>query len=187
MCGGDGEKAYIYCTDENGDKHLFVYNFVYGVWSERNIPTEASTDEEDNKIVYMDRIGGVFMLVTKRGEIYRIDGGAKRERSKSWEFDTEDMTESSLALKRVQRIKLLYEIGKDSEVSIYAKMSEKRNAARCYYFKNDSTATQRRRGEIVLTNGVDYNLKLSFKGSGYFKLLSVEFELKTGGGTVNDG
>lgn len=179
VTGGRGEKYYIYCKDENGEAHLFVYDFVSNVWSERNT--------EGKEYFMLTDIGGKFVGITTNGEIYRFDGGDDGKKSEDWSFETEDMTEGSLDVKRIQKIKLYYEIGAGAEVRMYTIMRGKRGEKECYHYHNKADGALLRRGEVTLTNSADYNLKLRFEGRGHFKLMSLEFVIKNGGKTTNDG
>ena len=91
--------------------------------------------------------------------------------------------ESTLSLKRLQKVRLTYELGAESEFSMLVVKSDG-NELETVTRQNKEEKTVLQRCEFSLTNAVDWFLKLRFTGSGYFKLISLDVEIKNGSTTM---
>lgn len=161
---GDDRSVLI----KSGDK-VYKYDFILGMWEERR----ADCFADIGKMVLLD--GGMH-AVTNTGELVRLEGTDYGE----WSFATDAMTESTLELKRLQKVRLTYELGANAEFSLFVIKSDGRELETVTR-ENKGEKTELQRCEFNITNAVDWFLKLRFTGKGYFKLISLDMEVKSGG------
>ncbi|MGM9551522.1 MAG: hypothetical protein ACI3XA_04635 [Clostridia bacterium] len=153
---------------KTGDE-VFLYDFILGMWVQMQ-----SEHFEGVKRFFM--LGGDMYAVTNGGSIIKLDGSDYGE----WSFATCAMTESTLSLKRLQKIRLTYSLepGASFDMSVVkSDDSEMKALSR----ENSTGKTVVKRAEASFTNAVDWFLKLKFKGKGYFRLISLDIEIKNGG------
>ena len=162
---GDDRSVLI----KSGDK-VYKYDFLLGMWEERS----SDYFKDIGKMIVLS---GEMYAVTNTGELVKLEGESYR----AWSFTTDAMTESTLALKRLQKVRLTYELGAGSEFSMFVIKSDGREVETVTR-QNEDEKTVLHRCEFSLTNAVDWFLKLRFTGSGYFKLISLDMEVKSGGG-----
>ena len=149
---------------------VYKYDFLLGMWEERS----SDYFKDIGKMIVLS---GEMYAVTNTGELVKLEGESYR----AWSFTTDAMTESTLALKRLQKVRLTYELGAGSEFSMFVIKSDGREVETVTR-QNEDEKTVLHRCEFSLTNAVDWFLKLRFTGSGYFKLISLDMEVKSGGG-----
>ena len=153
---------------KTGDK-VYKYDFLLDMWEERQSYHFADIGK-------MIMFGGEMHAITSSGELIKLEGKIYGD----WEFETDAMTENTLSLKRLSKLKITYEIGANSTFVVEAIKSDG-NAEQILLRTNAGTKTILQRAEVSLTNVVDWFLKLRFRGEGYFKLVSMDMEIKNGG------
>ncbi len=163
VLGSDENKLYAYAQGR-----IFVYDFAVGVWSSLTAPCDVS---------FFMGISDALFALSGDGELYKMD---TLDNYGEWSFDTEDMTENSLDIKRIQKIKVLFDIGPSASMKVESILSGGRGGV-CYRYQNNTEEKKRVRGEIALRGTVDWCLRLRFSGEGYFKLLGLEIEMTYGG------
>ncbi len=163
VLGSDENKLYAYAQGR-----IFVYDFAVGVWSSLTTPCDIS---------FFMSVSDALFALSGNGDLYKID---TLDNYGEWSFETEDMTENSLDIKRIQKIKVLFDIGSSAFMNVESIMSGGRGGV-CYRYRNNTEKKRRVRGEIALRGTVDWCLRLRFSGKGYFKLLGLEIEMTDGG------
>ncbi|MBQ8002414.1 MAG: hypothetical protein IJ297_03115 [Clostridia bacterium] len=163
MLGND--RSVLIKTGED----VYKYDFLLGMWEERS----SDYFKDIGKMIVLS---GEMYAVTNTGELVKLEG----ENYGAWSFTTDAMTENTLSLKRLQKVRITYELGAESgfTVQVVKNTGEKVNTASRV---NNTGKIQVQRCEFSLTNVVDWFLKLRFTGSGYFKLISMDVEIKSGG------
>ena len=151
---------------------VYKYDFLLGMWEERS-------SDYFNDVGKMIVLSGEMYTVTNSGELVKLEGTGYG----AWSFATDAMTESTLSLKRLQKVRLTYELGAESEFSMLVVKSDG-NELETVTRQNKEEKTVLQRCEFSLTNAVDWFLKLRFTGSGYFKLISLDVEIKNGSTTM---
>lgn len=153
---------------KTGDE-VYRYDFLLGMWVQMQ-----SEHFEGVKRFFM--LGGDMYAVTRDGGIIKLDGSDYGE----WSFATCAMTESTLRLKRLQKIRLTYSLGAGALFDMSVVKSDG-SETKALSRENGTEKTVTKRAEMSLTNAVDWFLKLRFSGRGYFRLISLDMEIKNGG------
>lgn len=161
---GDDRNVLIKTGDD-----VYKYDFLLGMWESR----ESDLFEGVSKLILLS---GEMYALTDAGEFIKMDGTSYGE----WSFATDAMTENTLSLKRLQKVKITYELGAGSDFAVEVMKSDG-TSEQVFVRTNEDEETILQRAEVSLTNVVDWFLKLRFAGEGYFKLVSLDLEVKNGG------
>lgn len=160
---GDERNLLVKTGDE-----VYLYDFILGAWR------EVRSDYFEDAAFFM-MLDGEMCMVTHGGGLIKIAGDGYG----AWSFTTDAMTESMLAVKRLQKVRITYELGAGSSFKMSI-MKSNGNEIATIERTNSEEKTVMQRAEFSLTNAVDWFLKLKFLGSGYFKLISVDMDIKNG-------
>lgn len=121
---GVGDKVYFACGDSEGEKAIYVYDTVYGLWhkeDERNV-TAFSRDghilymliREDGKSRIESVTGEVDVAITENDNTFPIT-----EEDFEWYAESTDIGYSDTNLKYVQKITVRAKLSEGSEVAVY--------------------------------------------------------------------
>ena len=121
---GVGDKVYFACGDIEGEKTIYVYDTVYGLWhkeDERNVTAFS----RDGHILYMlVREDGKNRIesVSDEVDISMIEGNTEFplvEEDFEWYAESTDIGYSDTNLKYVQKITVRAKLSEGSEVAVY--------------------------------------------------------------------
>ncbi len=164
IAGTDGRYYYLYCKEKGADWHFFIFDTLYGVWTEHTTQSKI--------LQFANNKNGVFMLC-EDGYIYKLNSGDYGD----WYAITDFVTNRTIDIKHIRKIQLLADIKQGSNLKVYIKYDN--NTAWEEIYSSTSYGQQR----IVITPKItaNYGYKLKFSGKGYVKLYQMEIRTKEGG------
>lgn len=148
-------------------EEMYKYDFATGFWEERK--SEFAAD--DMKLLKIK--DKMYML--SKGSLIDLNGAKYGK----WSFATDYMTENTLSLKRLQKIRLLCILGSESKCDVFIE-GKNEKSIKLFEIENSSGEEKVYSKEVSVTNVSDRFMKLRFSGEGYFKLIGLDMELKNG-------
>lgn len=170
VSGTDGRCYYLYCEDENSDKHLFVYDTYIEHWSERNI---------EQTVLGFGNIGSGLYMLCEDGVIYKIDTDDYRL---NWSFETDLITNETVDIKHLKKLQMFADIGADAWVKVYALYDDEVFTENAHLLYDSTGRTGQRAIRVKPRMTANYGVKLHFEGYGYVKLYELELLIENGGG-----
>lgn len=185
VCGTDGRKFYLYCQTDAREHNLFVYDNLYGQWSEMEI---------DKKVLcFTHNDCGMFML-TGDNKIYRLN---EENFDHEWAAETDFYTGGTIDLKHIRKIQIYADAAADSNIRVYILydgcvfgdgFSENaEHVQKVYEFENNTNAEKRLTIRVLPRKSACYGYKIRIEGHGRVKVYQMELELTGGGELFNDG
>lgn len=169
VSGTDGQRYYLYCEDENSDRHLFVYDTATEYWSEQEITYRV--------LNFAHNRNGMYALCGN-GVVYKLD---TENYNHSWSFETDLITNATVDIKHVKKIQMLMEIAFGASVKVYALYDdEKFNQSTSHLVYSDN-GKRRKTMRVKLRKTAHYGVKLHVEGYGYVKLYELELLVEAGG------
>lgn len=171
VAGNDGRRYYLYC-EAKGEKHLFVYDTLAGLWSEETVSEEI--------VSFAHNQNGMFAF-TAEGFVYRLDTAAFDH---SWSFETDFIMAQSVDIKHIKKIQLFAHIPEGSWIHVYVLYNNEPfdpGTSQRVYNSGGKTGTFPIR--VLPRQTAGYGFKLHFMGYGYVRLYEMEIDI-TGGGDL---
>lgn len=171
VAGSDGRRYYLYC-ETKGEKHLFVYDTLVGLWSEEAVNEEI--------VSFAHNQNGMFAF-TADGLVYRLDTGAFDH---AWSFETDFIMAQSVDIKHIKKIQLFAHIPQGSWIHVYVLYdSESFNPETSHLVYSSGGKTGTFPIRVLPRQTAGYGFKLHFMGYGYVRLCEMEIDI-TGGGEL---
>ena len=163
---------YLYCEDEKGEKHIFVYNTVFMQWSE---------EKADERVISFAKNKNGFYMMTKSG-IFRVD--TNDYEGQKWLAETDITLGRSVDIKHISKLQLLCDINAGSSLRvslIYDPGSRDESEEVIFERKNASGNTIRAAVRVVPRKTGHYGAKLRLEGEGYSCIYQAEMTSVSGG------
>lgn len=173
VTGGDGRNFYLYCTTGYGEKRLFVYDTLTGLWGEEAVESEIVGFSKNNLGMY---------ALTGEGEIYRLD---TENYNHDWFIETDFFTNNSVDIKHIKKVQMLADIYSGSIVRAYilydGEKFDREKAHLIFEKENTGDKAVKLPIRVLPRRTASYGFKIRIEGTGYAKLYQMELGL-TGGG-----
>lgn len=167
VCSQYEDKLYMSCK-YNGEQALFVYDSRYGIWDR----------EDDTEFKFAQYVNGTLHYINASDNHTTIAGD--RDETIDWYIESADMTESSIDMKYISKIRLNVSMEVGSYVEVFAQ------------FDGGEWV---RKGHIMSTVHKTYNIPITPKrcskwrfkltGRGQVKLLAIARDVE--GGSIYNG
>ena len=168
VAGTDGRNYYLYCVDEKGDKHIFVYDTYCSQWSRRKCPS-------DNVVGFAYCDMGMYLLCNNG--VYKVSDDTYES---VWSFETDLITNESCDIKHIEKLQMFCDIGSGASMNvsfIYDNGDEERDV---WTSKSDDQNTQkviRVKPRMTACHG----FKVRVEGSGFVRIRTMELLIRGGG------
>jgi len=183
VAGNDGRRYYLYCKDEKGYPHLFVYDTLIMQWSEEVV--------RDEIVAFAKNSIGFYML-TANCTIYRVDSNNYYQpdtwvayNNYPWAAETDISAGHTIDIKHIQKVQILADIAPGATVNAYLlKDGEKYNPSvhnPIYSYTNTEGAQKKIVIRVVPRNTAHWGNKLRVSGVGFCRVYQAEITLKGGG------
>lgn len=180
--GTDGRKYYLYCMDEGGSAHLFVYDTVVMEWAEEDAPDEVRAFAQTRHGLY-----ALTRLVDGTGRITRLDTG--NFAGQSWRAETDLSTaltggRNTVDIKHVQKVQLLADMEPGSSLKaelIYNDVSGSKRTEKVFEKTNAENRVIRLPIRVVPRNTAHWGVRLALSGEGFVKIYHAQITAKAGG------
>ena len=183
VSGTDNRNYYLYCEDDNGIRHLYVYDTLTDMWSEQDI--------DQMVISFAHNKNGMYMLC-EDGCVYRMDTNNYDEQT--WSFETDLVTNKTVDIKHIKKLQMYVEHKEYTEEKpvymqvyilyddeVFDKLSDDEKKKRLVY----DTQSRNRSGKYPIRvkprKTANYGFKLHVEGKGYVKLYELEIFVEQGG------
>jgi hypothetical protein len=173
VAGTDGRRYYLYCEDEKGRPHLFVYDTVVMQWAEEDI---------DEQVVSFAKNSNGFYMLTGGGNIFRIDTGDYDKYD--WSAETDLTAGHTVDIKHIQKVQILVDVAAGSVIEadlIYYGENNSVKTRQIYSYTNQDTGEKRAVIRVVPRNTAHWGVKLRLSGTGFSRVYQAEITLKGGG------
>lgn len=180
VSGTDGRRLYLYCQTDKKLHNLFVYDNLYGLWSEMEIDTKILCFTNNNT--------GMFML-GDNNKVYKLN---TKDYNHEWAAETDFNLGQTVDIKHIRKIQLFAELDNFSELNVHVlydednfdTLSEAEIEKRLVFSTQNITgASKRYLIRIVPLKSANYGFKIRISGTGYAKVYQMEVTL-TGGGEL---
>jgi hypothetical protein len=174
VSGTDNRNYYLYCEENSGKTHLYVYDTYTELWSEQTVP--------DRVLSFAHNKSGMYMLCNN-GSIYRMSSGYADD----WSFETDLVTNKTVNIKHIKKLQMLVEVAKNANLRVYIlyddeifdSMSPEEKAKKLVFDSNGKTGKFPIR--VKPRNTANYGFKLHVEGKKYVKLYELEIFVEAGG------
>ena len=170
VAGTDGRNYYLYCRDENNEKHIFVYDTYCNQWSRRECPSGV--------VGFAKCDSGMYFLCESSSKcLYKIQSGNYDE---DWYFETDLITNESCNIKHIEKLQMFCDIeeGATMKVSfIYDDETEKHTVWNIAYASEDMQKVIRVKPRMTACHG----FKIRVEGSGFVRIRTMELLIQGGG------
>lgn len=167
VSGTDGRNYYLYCKDEKGEGHIFVYDTFCSSWSR------------------MDGIGDIcgfakcshgMYMYSAHGSLYKLDTGEYG----SWVFETDLITNGSCDIKHIEKLQMFCDISEGSDMSVYFLYDGENTKHKVWSIEGASHNIQKViRVKPRMT--AHHGFKVHIEGNGFVRIRSMELLIQGGG------
>ena len=169
VAGTDDRCYYLYCEDEDDNKHLFVYDTIFEQWSEQLI---------DTRVLNFAHIKDGMFALCEDGEIYKLDTD---DYNHSWSFETDLFTNETIDIKHIKKIQMFAYLADKAKIKVYVLYDDEKFSPYSHLvYENSHT------GQIAIRvkprQTASYGIKLHVEGYGYARLYELELIMEAGGG-----
>ena len=167
VAGTDGRNYYLYCVDEKGEKHIFVYDTYCSQWSRRECPS-------DNVVGFAYCDMGMYLLCNNG--VYKVSDD---EYETAWSFETDLITNESCDIKHIEKLQMFCDIDEGSSMKVSLVYDNKRTEE-VWEIKKASKNTQkviRVKPRMTACHG----FKVRVEGSGFVRIRTMELLIRGGG------
>lgn len=182
VSGTDGRCYYLYCEEDRGKKHLFVYDTFTDYWSEQTVGSYSVLGFAHIK-------NGMYVLCRNSlatGTIYRVDSGGYGH---EWSFETDLITNETVNIKHLKKLQMLVDIPEsvgdyandDAYIKVYALYDDEKFNTKTSQLIYTSSGPGRKAIRVKPRKTANYGLKLRVEGYGYIKLYEMELFIEAGG------
>ena len=181
VAGTDGRCYYLYCED-NGSRHLFVYDTMVMEWAEEHI--------DDVVVSFARTDNGLYMLTRHddgTGSVYRMDTGIYTDQPWSAETDLSlslNSKSGTVDIKHIQKFQMLAEIAPGSWLAatlIYNDGSGTERSSVVFRRRNNGNKTIRVPIRVIPRLTAHWGARLRLEGEGWVKVYQIELTAKAGG------
>jgi hypothetical protein len=167
VAGTDGRNYYLYCKDELGDSHIFVYDTYCNQWSRRECP--------DKVLNFAVCDLGIYMLCEEG--IYKIESGEYSETE--WSFETDLITNENCNIKHIEKLQMFCDIvrGASMKVSFVYDNKEPEVVWECDSQESTIQKVIRVKPRMTACHG----FKVRVEGSGFVRIRTMELLIQGGG------
>lgn len=169
VSGTDSRNYYLYCEDEDYNRHLYVYDTLTDLWSEQSIDVGV--------LSFAHNKNGMYMLCTD-GHIYKMDTNNYNHK---WSFETELITNKTVDIKHIKKLQMLVELNTNANMQVYILYDNEvfnKNTSHLVYSSDKSGRFPIR---VKPRKTANYGFKLHIEGYGYAKLYELEIFIEAGG------
>lgn len=170
--GTDGRNLFVYCMTDQNTHNIFVYDTLYGTWSEM---------AWDQKVLcFTNNDNGLYMLC-EDNKIYHYED---REYSADWAAETDMSLAGTVDIKHLKKIQLYAEMSPGSKLSVILIQANEDGSTTelpvCEE-RNLDSGTKTIPIRVIPRKTASHGYKVRFEGSGYVKLYQMELTLSGGG------
>lgn len=182
VSGTDNRNYYLYCEDNDGNMHLYVYDTFTELWSEQAI--------EHPVLSFAHNKNGMYMLCDD-GVVYKLDTNRYNHQ---WSFETDLITNRTVDIKHIKKLQMLVEHEESTEdkpvyMKVYIlyddesfeKMLSGEKEKRLVYDTNERNRCGKYPIRVKPRKTANYGFKLHVEGYGYVKLYELEIFVESGG------
>ena len=191
VSGTDNRNYYLYCEDDNGIGHLYVYDTYTDMWSEQELEYDPKTEKYIRVISFAHNKNGMYMLC-EDGHVYRMD--TNNYTDQEWSFETDLVTNKTVDIKHIKKLQMYVEHKESTEENpvymqvyilyddeVFDNLSDEEMKKRLVY----DTQSRDRYGKYPIRvkprKTANYGFKLHVEGKGYVKLYELEIFVEQGG------
>ena len=169
VSGTDNRNYYLYCEDDNGDMHLYVYDTFTEHWSERTV--------ESRVLNFAHNTNGMYMLCDN-GSVYKTDTGNYNH---NWSFETDLITNKTVNIKHIKKLQMLTELKSGASIKVYILYDDEEFDENTSHLVYSSDKYGRLPVRVKPRKTANYGFKLHVEGKGYAKLYELEIFIEAGG------
>ncbi len=169
VSGTDGRCYYLYCEDENSNKHLFVYDTISECWAEQYI--------ENQVLSFAHNKNGMYMLCDN-GYVYKMNTGNYQH---LWSFETDLITNETVDIKHIKKIQMFAEIAAESDIKVYMLYDDEKFNKNTSHLVYQSIGQGQKAIRAKPRKTASYGIKLHVEGYGYVRLYELELLIENGG------
>lgn len=175
--GSDGRRLYLYCQTDKSLHNLFVYDTLYGQWSQMDI--------DQRVLCFTSNDNDLFMLC-EDNKIYKLN---TKNFQHDWAAETDFQINRTIDIKHIKKIQILAELAPESNIRVYvtydgAELDKTRDLV--YSFDNAFDDTKKLPIRILPRKSACMGYKIRLEGYGYAKIYQMELLVTGGGELFND-
>ncbi len=171
VSGTDGRNYYLYCQDENGEGHVFVYDTFCSSWSRRNIDVDG--------VCGFAKCSHGMYLCCNDGEstsLEKLDTGVYG----TWGFETDLVTNESCDIKHIEKLQMFCDISEGARLAVCFKYDNEEGLHevwKCLRQRSDIQKVIRVKPRMTAHHG----FKMRVEGYGFVRIRSMELLVQGGG------
>ena len=170
VSGQDGRNYYLFVTCGK-EEHLFVYDTMFDVWSERYYGLGTVKGFASNSV-------GMYMCTNNT--ISKLD--TNEYSGQDWAFETGLITNNTVDIKHIKKLQWLGDF-ENCQLDVYILYDDEEfdeNASH-KVFSSTERLNGRKAIRVKPRNTANYGFKIHFEGLGYAKLYELEIFAQQGG------
>lgn len=197
VSGTDGRKFYMSAEiNDEGEKRLFVYDSLTGLWAEEDtgeetiiVPgeNEGETIESTRQIEFVGFCNSDdgFLGLTSSGKVFKLD---TKDYNHEWFIETDFFTNNSVDIKHIQKVQMLCDIAPGSSIKAYILYDDEEfnpeTSHKIFERQNTTEKEIKIPIRVIPRKTANYGFKIRIEGKGFSKLYQMELGI-TGGGEKN--
>ncbi len=183
ILGSELSTLFVYMVGKNNDEHLYTYDTLIGVWSERSLTLSNSEAFGGVAKSFVPRsftkMNDKIYMITEAEEIYCLSGD---EYNLDWYFETDFITAKTVDIKHIRKMQMLADVASNASFKVFALYDDEVfNENTSHLLFNSDGKTGQFPIRVKPRTTANYGFKLHVKGTGYVKLYELELHFTAGG------